>query len=521
MASKKKKYLGIISNIFSGIFLLAFFLSSTNVYAASLSLSPPTGNFPKDKTFSVNVNVGSADQAMNAASATITFPNDKLQVVSISKTNSIINFWAQEPSFSNGSGTITFEGVALTPGYKGGSGKIITINFKGKQTGLADVKITKSDVFANDGFGTGILKSVANASFTIGEAEVQEETPIKVTDLPKAEGQPEELSCDPGSIIYSPTHPGQIWRHENTAVFSWDAPEGVVASRIAFDRSPDTEPDVLSHPALVSKKYENLSDGVWYFHLSLQDNDGWSKTEHFKVEIDQTAPEIKLEEVRRGDLTIPKPVIYLSVRDKTSCVKEFTVSVDGEKVDYNTLPNGNLELETIDPGQHEVSVSVYDHAGNKNEAFIDVTIKPLAEPVIKEYESQVANSKEILVKGETIENANLSVKITNKANTFLAKEDFQSGSGRFSWTPGTKLKSGNYFFSYRVSDARGASSNWTKPISIKVGTGFSLDIIALLSRIPPKYVIGIFAVIGIGLVVLITRALTIRKLKRRWKGGDL
>jgi hypothetical protein len=498
---------------FALVFTLFFSLLSHTAIAANLSLNPVSGEKNKGETFTVSVNVSSTDEPMNAAEATITFPTNLLQVVSISKTDSIIDFWAQEPSFSNASGSVKFEGVALTPGFTGSSGKILTINFKGKIEGLADVKITNPSVFANDGFGTSILKSVSGATFKIVSALPQKPETINVKELPKAtEG--EEVACDPGAIIYSPTHPGQIWRKENTAVFSWDAGTDVVASRIAFDRNSNTEPDVVSKPAIVEKKYENLADGVWYFHLSLQDNSGWSQPEHFKIEIDQTAPTIKLSEIPRSDLTDPKPVLSLNVSDKTSCVKEFNIVVDGEKVDYNKLPDGNLELQTLDPGQHEVLVTVYDHAGNQNEAFVDVTVKSLDEPVIKEYQSQVGNVKDLIVKGETIQNANLSVQITNKKNSFLAKENFQSGSGRFSFTPGMRLKSGIYFMSFKVSDARGASSNWTKPIMVKVGNGVSFDPLALISKIPPEYIMIGLGLIGILLVIFITRALTIRRMKR-------
>lgn len=509
---KEKIWLKIGKTFFASVFLFIFTFTQV-ANAATIAFNPSSGTHPTGETFSVGIYVASTDQSMNAAGATITYPTDKLQVVSISKSGTIVDFWAQEPSFSNTGGTVKFEGVVLPPGYQGLSGKLLTINFKGKASGIADVKMGESKVLANDGLGTPILKSVSGATFTIKEAENKPET-IKVEELPQAiPGAPEE-TCEPDSLIYSTTHPGQIWRKENTAVFSWDAADDVVASRIGFDKNPDSEPTVLNKPAIVEKKYENVEDGIWYFHLSLQNNDGWTKTEHFKVKIDSTPPEVALNEIPREDLTNPKPVISLKIKDKMSCVKDFTINIDGEKVDYNKLPDGNYELETIEPGDHELSVVAYDRAGNQNESFIDVKVKALDEPVIKEYQKDVARASELVVKGETIKNANVTAKITSKGNSFLAREDFQSGSGKFTWTPGTKIKPGNYLISFKVTDTRGASSNWSEPIQVKVGRTINFSLSNLLDSIPPEVAMIGLGVLGIFLIVLLTRALTIRKLKR-------
>ncbi len=495
--------------------MLAIFLAANSALAATLAVSPASGSYESGQTFSVSVNVASSDQSMNAASATVTFPTDKLQVVSVSKANSIIDFWAVEPTFSNTAGTVKFEGVVLPPGYIGGNGKLVTITFKGKSVGVAGLAISASSILANDGVGTPISKGTTGATFNI--TPVKAPTPETIDleeEVPVEEAVPEPLACEPDSLIYSTTHPGQVWRKENTAVFSWDADANVVASRIAFDRSSDTEPDVVSKPAIVEKKYENLNDGTWYFHLSLQDNVGWSDTEHFKVKIDATAPVIELKEVARADLTNPKIILDLDITDKISCVRDFTINIDGQKVDFNKLPDGNLELETIEPGEHELSVIAYDRAGNQNEAFIDVVVTALEAPRVTEYQAEVRNAGDLIVKGETLQNANLTAKITSKNNSFLSREDFQSGSGKWTWTPGTKLRSGNYFISFKVSDARGASSNWSEPIAVRVGGGMHIDIAGLINKIPPEVAMIGLVVVGIFLIVILTRALTIRRLRR-------
>lgn len=494
------------------VFLILFFVSTNTLFAATLNFSPASGTYNKDATFSVGIYVASPEAAMNAASATIKFPTDKLQVVSVSKNGSIVDFWAQEPTFSNASGEVKLEGVVLTPGYQGPAGKILTITFKGKTIGTAGINISTSTVLANDGIGTNILKSVSGASFVIKEAVIKEPEVIKIDDLkPIEEDVVAEEVCEPDSIITSTTHPGVVWRRENSAAFSWDIDKDTLASKIAFDRIPDTEPSIINSPAIVEKRYENVEDGIWYFHLSLQNNSGWQKTEHFKIKIDHTPPTIDATEIARTDLTDPKPIISLKVNDKVSCVKNFEFSINGEVFDYEKLPNGNLRLETIEPGNHELVVTAYDRAGNKNEAFLAVTVKALEVPEVTDYPAEINVGDKLIIKGETIPNGNVEAKITSKKNNFLVREEFQSASGKFTFEE-EGLKKGIVFVSFRVTDIRGAKSDWSKPVEIRV-VGDSFFASLNMDDSPILVLVGLLLA-GIIIIILITRAITLRRFRR-------
>lgn len=152
------------------LFLVFYFLFSTiSANAASMYFSPSAGSYEVGKTFSVNVYVSSADQAMNAASSIISFPADKLEVISLSKTDSIFTLWAQEPSFSNSAGTINFEGIMFNPGFKGLTGKLLTINFRVKASGSVLLSFLSGSVLANDGQGTNILTSFDNTQVNLGD----------------------------------------------------------------------------------------------------------------------------------------------------------------------------------------------------------------------------------------------------------------------------------------------------------------------------------------------------------------
>src|SRR3990167_5137071 len=196
-----------------------FVLTPLSAHAATLNFSPPSGSYGVGSTFSVNVTVESAGQAMNAVSGVVSFPWDKLEVVSISKQGSILSLWPAEPSFSNSAGTINFEGIVLNPGYTGASGKILTITFRVRNSGTANVSFSSGSVLANDGTGANILNGMRVAVFTFASAGA---TPL----APQV-----EVSAATGNTlsITSTTHPDETeWYADNTPEFSWNLPSGVL-----------------------------------------------------------------------------------------------------------------------------------------------------------------------------------------------------------------------------------------------------------------------------------------------------
>src|SRR3989338_410193 len=152
-----------------------FFVLPNSTLAATLGFSPSTLSRAVENTFSVSVYVSSTDQAINAVSGVVSFPPGMLEVVGISKTNSIMSFWVQEPSFSNANGTVNFEGIAFNPGFTGSRGTVLSITFRAKNSGQAPVSFSSGTVLANDGIGTNILTSIGSANFSITGASSQTE----------------------------------------------------------------------------------------------------------------------------------------------------------------------------------------------------------------------------------------------------------------------------------------------------------------------------------------------------------
>ncbi len=260
---------------------LCAFLIPSFVSAATMRIAPAAASVTVGGTASIAIQVTSADQPMNAASGIVHFPADSLQVVSLSKSGTIISLWAQEPSYSNSAGTINFEGAVLNPGFTGSNGTVLTITFKAKSAGVAPITIGSGSVLANDGSGTEILTSVSGGNMSVTAA-----APAPAV-TPSAPASPTAARL----VITSTTHPDAEKSYRAPVVhLAWNNPPGTEAVRILYDKNQGTTPSVTYDPPIESKEIEP-GDGTWYFHAQARSGGGWGPVTHFKFTIDPNAPE--------------------------------------------------------------------------------------------------------------------------------------------------------------------------------------------------------------------------------------
>lgn len=149
------------------ILALALFFPSL-VYAASLSISPPNETLEVGDRVTVKVMV-SGSESINAVSGEVSIPTNLFSIESVSKFGSVLNFWVSEPTFSNSSGRVNFEGVALG-GFQGGSGSVVTISLRAKAVGEGKISFVSGQVLANDGQGTNVTQSLSAGNFAVKEA---------------------------------------------------------------------------------------------------------------------------------------------------------------------------------------------------------------------------------------------------------------------------------------------------------------------------------------------------------------
>jgi len=137
--------------------------------AAILSVDPSNGIYEVGDRIIVKIIATSNDIQFNAVSSSILFPSSIFEIESISKTNSVLDFWVTEPVFSKNFNTVKFEGISLG-GFKGFTGTVITIALRAIKVGSGEVTFQNGHILANDGQGTDITGNLTGASFIVKEA---------------------------------------------------------------------------------------------------------------------------------------------------------------------------------------------------------------------------------------------------------------------------------------------------------------------------------------------------------------
>ncbi len=331
---------------------LSFPLAKINAASASLFLSPTSGaHFVGDK-FNVLIYVSSASQATNTYDVYLSVSN--LTVNGISVGGSICILYPSPPSYNNVSAH--FRCGLPTPGYTGSGGYIGSISVKGNTPGTAKVFVDgTSQVLANDGAGTNILTSRGTATFNI---------------QPQPTGSPN---------VSSSTHPNQeSWYKARSATLNWSGSGSNFS--YTLDQNSNTNPDQISEGSQTTNTFNELSDGIWYFHVIVKGSNGtWSSPTHFRLQVDSTPPEPFTPEVSPKENGTKRPIIGFNATDKTSGIDHYELKLDDGK--FATIPQP-YQLPKITSGKHTVYVKAVDKAGNERVSSVDFSIKQVSPPVI-------------------------------------------------------------------------------------------------------------------------------------------
>ena len=276
----------------------AFLFLPKLVLAASIYLTPTSGNYSVGSTIRITVKVNTNTTAVNTAESNITYSTDTLDLLSVSSGN---NFYLASPgSPGKGNGTAFFSGGIPTPGYNGTGGVLGIMTFRAKAQGSASVSVTGGKVLLNDGQGTNVYSGGSGAKFTISPPPP---TPV-------------------GSVeVKSSTHPDQnSWYSNKHIELTWNKPSGTTGFSYWFNQNPDTTPDdsVESTDAL-TKNYDQ-DNGVWYFHIKALGAVN-SQPTHYKLQIDNQAPnpfDIKLVGEANANSVSDTPTISFEATDELS-----------------------------------------------------------------------------------------------------------------------------------------------------------------------------------------------------------
>lgn len=361
-------------------FLGAIFLSSNIASAATMQINSSSGTLSPGSIATLSVVLNSEGVAINNAEAKIVFPTDLLEVVSVSKGNSIFSLWVEEPAYSNVAGTINFNGGVPTPGFNGSNGSAISVVVKAKKAGQADLFFSDAAIRANDGFGTEVLRVKTGKTLSI----VQKDEPVKIqTDTPKL--IPSTIALQ----VTSPTHPSQeLWYRDDSPTFSWKIPAGVDAVQTGIDNKTSGLPRVTFVPAISERTVKDQQDGVWYFKVRARKNGEWGPISTYIARIDNTVPQNNKVFFSYDD---DKKVLHVEadVIDVTSGIDHYEIYINDvlvERVAPTGFIDGNFDVSYKNPGDSVVKLVAVDRAGNSIESFgsfkVTAVSKSETEPVV-------------------------------------------------------------------------------------------------------------------------------------------
>jgi len=153
-----------------------FSFSNTALGASTLFFTKPSFVSEGDRV-TVFLRIKATEESINAISGVVTFSENLLTPISVSKDASIINLWTGEPKITRGK--ISFEGVILNPGFNGSNGLVLKIIFEAKNTGVALFNFSEGAILANDGLGSNVLARLESASLRINAPILNPNIPPK------------------------------------------------------------------------------------------------------------------------------------------------------------------------------------------------------------------------------------------------------------------------------------------------------------------------------------------------------
>lgn len=324
---------------------------------AEVSFAPQSGTFVEGSTFQVPILINTKGTSINGIDLQISFDANKLSIIQPSNGESIIGVWVEPPKYDNSRGTASFVGV-IPNGITTSSGLIGTVTFLAKGTGKAVVSFkSNSSILVNDGLGSDATTNFGRGTYNI---------------IPK----PPE-----GVRIHSETHSSQdTWYNNKNPFFTWDKEQGVSGFSYVLDNKPSTIPDNVVLTTDTVKSYQDLNDGLYYFHVKAIKNGAWGTTGAFLVRIDTTPPAHftpRIEYVVAAVIAVERTLVSFFTTDNLSGIDHYEVGIIDKSQPVTESPvfavaESPFQIPLTGTDKLRVIVRAVDKAGNVRDVSIDV-----------------------------------------------------------------------------------------------------------------------------------------------------
>ncbi len=359
------------------------------VYAAGLSLSPAAGSVSVGQTLSLQIMIDPGSDKVNASDGTIKFDTTALSVSSISKDGSLFSLWTADPTFSNTDGTISFSGG--TPTAFSTKGKVLTIIFKGKAIGSAEVTFDKGSVLAADGKGTDVYTKGLGATITVTAAKAAPPpTPTPTPVNTSADTQSADASSASGDppiapIITSSSFPKlDSWYATSTGVFLWAITPDITGVRTLLSTKDNDIPKIsLKGGATSTQKVFDIKEGVSYFYVQLKNDSGWGDVGKLKFQVDTTPPTAFNVAVQEPGSEGGLAKLAFKTDDLLSGMDHYELMIGTStpiSINIKDITDGTYPVPPQPGGIQHVVVRAYDKAGNFTVATHDLTLPAIAKP---------------------------------------------------------------------------------------------------------------------------------------------
>ncbi|MEK7074860.1 MAG: hypothetical protein AAB968_03775, partial [Patescibacteria group bacterium] len=295
--------------------------------------------------------------SVNTLEVQIKFDQNKFIIVRPSGNKSIIALWIEPPSYSNTEGTVRLVGL-IPNGIVTESGLITVMTFRAIAPGEGHVIIKpQSRVLANDGLGTEVATEFDRGRYTI---------------IPKPPD---------GVKVFSETHPFQEqWYNNNNPIITWEKPSDISDFSFLLDDKPFTVPDNSSESNDTTIGYQNIHDGLWYFHIKPRKKDTWGVATHFLVRIDTAPPaafQVKVEALSAA--IVSRFFVSFFTTDALSGLDHYEIGAINKEDSASSSPlfiqsESPYQLAPQSPGDMRVIVRAFDRAGNVQEGSVDISV---------------------------------------------------------------------------------------------------------------------------------------------------
>jgi hypothetical protein len=332
------------------------------IYNSTIKLEPDNDVIDQSAEQHIAIQVATGGEAINAVQAEVDYDPDKIKVADIITANSFCsqNLFV-EKNIDNTKGVVTIICGIPSPGFTGPGGVIAELLIQPIKKGAFSLNFaTSTQVLANDGLGTDVLRQAVGGSYLVENFLNSGKT----------------VTSSKAILLFSPTHPNSNRWYNSRAIDIFWVPLSGYDYYYLLDNSSSTVP---AGEFSTKENEVNLSvnkDGVYYFHILAVKNGVALPAVNYKIMIDDTPPPAPVilasaTKVKVGDLVRFQ---FSGSNNLSGLAKGFYVKIDNSIL----FPSGpKLDIPFLESGRHYLTLRVFDKAGNYSEATkeIDVGMK--------------------------------------------------------------------------------------------------------------------------------------------------